>query len=392
MCVAGCTSNGGKAPEAEPTNEVVQTIDPAKAATLTLGEDLKIVAKLPRKMGDQDVYFRSFTADGKVLGSASLPEKPSGEMGHVTSQSHPVMYDPTTGQFAVLDDRDRKEPTQMGAVVSTGDFVVWLETPESHIGVSRITIYSYDRRTKAVTELARTGESDDLVYGADLAVAGDMAYFSMPAWLAKDSAKSAVYAVPVDGSTPAKVLLKGGASVRIADGAMTYAVGDQRLSRDLETGETKPAPVSPRATDPGFCGAEFTESFETLCVGEREEVDLPEGEEEDPRDAGLIRNAILTIEESSGRTTVFKPFPSNSSNLRVPHDVVKVGPWIGVTMTDDESGDADRKFLVDLDSRTVVAFPKGTSFGALNEDRTQVLLSTPGSGKPQLIVRIPVKD
>jgi hypothetical protein len=381
ICVAGCKSSPDDAPKATP-KEVVTTIDPAKATTLKLGDDLEIVAKLPRKLGEQNAYFDGFTPDGKVLGSVSLPEKPSGEMGSITSQSHPVIYDLESEEFTVLDDRERKEPTGVASVLGTKDFVVWMETHEANIGVSDIAIYSYDRHAKVVTELVRTGPSEKVVYGGDLAVRGDTAYYSMPAWNEEDRADSAVYSVPVDGSSPAKVLVKGGATVSLVDGSLRYTLGKGKwFSRDLATGETRPAPVSSKADDPGFCGAEFTESFETLCMGK------PTNDETE----GVI-DPVLTVKESSGRTTVFAPFPTDSLNYPVPHGVVPIGPWVGVTMTGD--GGADREFLVDLESRAVKAFPKGTSFGALTEDRTLVLLSTPGTEKtwPQVVVRIPRKD
>lgn len=167
----------------------------------------------------------------------------------------------------------------------------------------------------------------------------------------------------------------------LAGNSLTYQVKDKEFSRNLATGETKPLPVSPLAKDPGFCGAEFTVSYETSCMGK------PTNDEME----GVI-DPVLTIKEPSGRTTRFAPFPTESLNYPVPHDVVPIGPWISVTMTSD--GGADRKFLVDLDSRAVKAFPTNTSFWALNGDRMQALMSIVDDAKswPQVIVRIPSID
>lgn len=382
LCVAGCTS-GSDEPAAKPTKDLVQKIDSAKATTLKLGEDLEVVAELPRKMGDQDTYFRGFTFDGKLLGSVSLPEKPrnDGVVGSgLTSQTYAVLYDLETKKFTVLDSRKREKNTQLPSIVSSGDFVVWLETPDTTIGNSTIAIYSYDRRTKKVTQLFSANDPDGIMNGGeDLVVKGGKVYFSRFACCRKrDRGNAEVYSVPVDGSAPAKVLVKGGRFVTLAGDSLTYDVKDTRFSRNLLTGETRPAPVSPHAKDPGFCGAEFTESFETLCLGK------PGGDE-----PGEVVDPVLTISETSGRKTVFKPFPSESLNYPVPHDVVEIGPWIGVTMTADDG--ADRQFLVDLDSRSVKAFPEDTAFWALSEDRTQALMSIVVDGKswPQAVVRIP---
>jgi hypothetical protein len=383
LCMAGCTSGPDETPEADPTQDVVQKIDPAKATAMKLGEDLEVVAKLPRKLGEQDVYFRGFTPDGKLVGSVSLPEKPANDGmvgGGLTSQSSAVLYDPGTKKFTILDSRKRERNTQLPSIVSSGDFVVWVETPDTTIGSSTIAIYSYDRRSKRVAQLYSADDPGGIMnWGSDLVVTGDKVYFSMFACCRKrDRGNAAVYSVPIDGLAPAKVLVKGGQFVTLTGDSLRYQVKEKGFSRDLATGETKPMPVSPRAKDPGFCGAEITESFETLCMGE------PGGDE-----PGEVVHPMLTITETSGRATRFMPFPSDSLNYPVPHGVSSIGPWVGVTMTDDDG--ADREFLVDLESRAVKAFPKGRSFGPLNQDKTQALLTIRGTGKTssQVIVQIP---
>lgn len=383
LCVAACTSGSDEPSKAEPTKDAVQKIDPANATTLKLGEDLEVVAKLPRKMGDQQAFFQGFTSDGKLLGTVSLPETPANDGivgGALTSQTHPVLYDVATKKFTILDSRKRERNTQLPSIVSSGDYVVWMETPETTASSSTVAIYSYDRRSKRVVLLFSADDPDGIMNGGDdVVVAGDTVYFSRFACCReRDRGNAAVYSVPVDGSAPAKVLVEGGQFVTLAGDSLTYEVKDKGFSRNLATGETKPLPVSVRAKDPGFCGAEFTESFETLCMGK------PTNDEME----GVV-DPVLTVKEPSGRSTVFRPFPTDSLNYPVPHDVVEIGPWIGVTMTDD--GGADRRFLVDLDSRAVKAFPKGTSSWALNDDRTQVLMSIVDDGKswPQVIVRVP---
>jgi len=384
-CLAACTSGSGEPAKPQPTQEVVRTIDPAEATAMKLGEDLEIVAELPSTMGKQDTSFRGFTADGKVLGSVSLPDKPRNDGmvgGELTTQAYPVLYDMTTEEFTVLDHRKRERNTAVWTIVGSGDFVVWLESPETTASSSAVAIYSYDRRSKKVAELFSTDDPDGIMNGGDdLVVAGGTAYFSRFACCHKqDRANAAVYAVPIDGSAPAKVLVKGGTRVNLAGGSLTYEVEDKRFSRDLETGETKALPVSPHAKEPGFCGAELDESFETLCKGSPSMV---EGE-------SLVDDASLTITETAGRTTVLQPFPVEADSDSVPRHVVPIGPWVGVTMTD--AAGADRLFLVDLESRTVKAFPRSSAFDALNDDNTQALLRIERTGMkawPQLVVHIP---
>ncbi len=382
ICLTSCTN--GSDPDSSPDKaKDVATIDPTKAEDLKIGEDLEVVAELPSTIGESTTYFERFTPDGMVLGGISLPDKAdSGTMGRVTTQGHPILYDPESKKTTVLDNRDRKEPTQLAGLASDANIVAWIETTDAMVGTGNFTIQAYDRRTKAVTQLAAfTDPKGSIVYGNDLVLDGDVAYFSRSAWRPQNSGKdSAIYTVPVDGSAPPKVLIKGAAFVKIDGDVMTYRAGRETLrDRDLSTGATTPARVSPDADKPGFCGAEFAKTYETLCMG------TPNGEDR-------VADAALTIKEASGRTTVFKPFPSDSLNYAVPRDVIPVGPWMGVTMTSDEG--AKREFLVDLDSKKVKVFPNGTSFGALNHDESMVLLSTPSFEKtapPQMIVRIPPK-
>lgn len=386
ICVTACTSGSDPDPSPPKPTEAVTTIDPAKAKVLKLGEDLEIVAKLPRKFGKQDTYFRGFTSDGKLMGTVSLPERPRNDGivgGDLTSQTYPVLYNLETKKFTILDGRKRERNTQLPVIVSSGEFVVWLETPETTASSSTVAIYSYDRRSKKVAQLFSADDPKRIMNGGDdLVVTGDKVYFSRFACCReRDRGNAAVYSVPVDGSAPAKVLVKGGKFVAHEGDSLTYEVNETRFGRDLATGETTPVPTSPEADDPGFCGAEFSESFETLCMG------TPSGDETE-----TVVGAKLTIKEASGRTTVFKPFPSDSPNNPTPHHVRPVGPWIGVTMTSD--GGADRMFLVDLETRAMKAFPIDTGFGEMNHDGTQVLLAKTGDFKrwPQYIVKIPPKD
>jgi hypothetical protein len=381
ICVSACSS-GSDPSSPEKPKDVVTTIDPKQAEVLKLGNDLEIVAELPRTLGEQETFFQGFTSDGKILGGVSLPETTTGgQMGRVESQSHPVLYDPETNKFTILDSRNRTKPTQMPSIVSSGDFVVWAETPDATIGSSTIAIYSYDRRSKRVAQLFSASDPHGIMVGGDdVVVVGDEVYFSRWACCReKDRGNASVYSVPVDGSAPAKVLVKGGQFVSLAGGSLTYEVKGVKFSRDLRTGETTPIPTSPQAEDPGFCGAEFTESFETLCMGTPSENDT-------------VADAKLSIKETSGRTTMFKPFPSDSLNNATPHRVEAIGPWTGVTMTSD--GGADRLFLVDLETHVMKAFPDDTAFWEMNHDGTQALLSKTGDVKrwPQVIVRIPPKS
>jgi hypothetical protein len=358
---------------AKPVQDKVQTIDPSKATKLKLGDTLDVVADLPKTFNGDRVLFSAFVEDNVVAGSATpmLDEDALGAEPY--AQSHPVMYDLDTKKFTILDDRDRPDPTQVVDVSGNETTVVWAELVGANVDTSNFTFYSYDRRTKQVTTIGEFNDPDgQIVYGNDLAIAGDTAYFSTPAYPAKRG-QEAVYAVSVDGSKPPSVIAEGGRDVRISGDTLTYGVGNpadekehpRYFTYDLRTGTTTPLPVSAHAGDPGFCGAEFTEAWETWCVGEP---------------------PVLTIKEASGRTTEFDPFDVSPN---APHNVISLGPWTGITVTAD--GGQDREYLVNLDTKDVKVFPDNTSFTSLSPDRSMVLISSyAGKGPgPQRIARIP---
>lgn len=380
VATAGCTS--GSDSESKPAEkDVVQTIDPAKAVTLELGNTLEVVAELPQRFEGDPVQFSAFTADGKLVGAVS-PELADPAEANITWQSRPVMYDVATKTFTLLDDSERRRPTWISQVRGNENAVVWVEGFGTQIGTSEFAFYAYDRLTRKVTTLAEFADPHGkAIYGHDLDIAGETAYFSTPVVPIRTGKDPAIYSVPVDGSKPASVLAEG-EGLKIAGDTLSYVTRTPRadlarqVSLDLRTGVTTPAPVNQHAEEPGFCGSEITEAYETSCLG-RKDAD------------GHVQDAVLTIKEASGRKTVFKPFPTESLNGPVPHDIIPLGRWTGITLTGD--GGELRKFLVDLDTREVKVFPENTTFASLSPDRTRVLVSSYADVGPgaQRIVRIP---
>ena len=369
---------------AEPVKDKIQKITPAKAEKLKLGDTLDVVAELPKTYNGDGVFFSAFIGSNVLVGSATPALDEDAPGVESLAQSHPVMYDLDTKKFTLLDDRERAKPTQVVDVSGDGDTVVWAELVGTNIGTSEFTIYSYDQQAGQVTTLGEFNDPDgQIVYGDDLALAGDTAYFSTLALPAKRG-QQGVYAVPVDGSKKPRMIAKGGQGVRISGETLTYATRSAKnteqpryFTYDLPTGMTVPVPVSAHADDLGFCGAEVTKAWETWCIGGDLNEDVP------------AEPAILTIKEASGRTTTFAPFNVGSYNFPIPHDVMALGPWTGITVTTDDG--QDREFLVDLDTKEVKVFPDNTSFTSLSPDGSTVLISSyAGKGPgPQRLVRIP---
>ena len=109
------------------------------------------------------------------------------------------MYDLDTKEFTLLDDRARPTPTQVVDVSGNEATVVWAELVGTSVGAasSRLLVQPTNEQ---VTTLGEFNDPDgQIVYGNDLALAGDTAYFSTAAYPEKRG-QEGVYAVPVDGS------------------------------------------------------------------------------------------------------------------------------------------------------------------------------------------------
>jgi hypothetical protein len=388
--MSGCGPRSGTATDQESTPraaDVVQKIDPSTATTLRFGDTLEVVSDLPRSFGRDAVHFLGFAEDHVLVGKTTAEPDEVGTAGRPPiGRSRPVVYDLNTREFTVLDARDRPEPTQVGNVSGNERTVVWAEVVGTQIDHSEFTLYAYDRQTKKVTTLGEFNDPDgQIVFGHDLALAGDTAYVSTPAYPQKRG-QEAVYAVPVDGSNPPHVIAPGGEEVKVSGDTLTYRVRDPRdeaaypkhFAYDIPTGKTTPVPVSAHVDAPGFCGAETSDEWETWCVGRAYDDQNPQP-------------ALLTIKETSGRTTKFAPFPIDPHNVPAPHDIISLGHWTAVTVTTEDG--QERAFLANLDTRDVKVFPDNSSFGSLSPDRSQVLVSSYESTGPglQRIVKIPTE-
>jgi len=379
-----CGSDTTKATEAS-ANDTFQTVDPATATKLKLGDTLQVVADLPQELDGDPVHFSSFASNGEVLGHVTPRDTDPGKQGP-SAQSRPVIYNLEARKFTVLDDRARPQPTWVADVVGNEQAVVWVEGLDYNIAHSTFTIYAYDRLTHKV---ATIGEFDDrsgqIAYGNDLSIRDATAYFSTATFPTKKGQES-VYAMPVDGSTAPLVLVAGAEQVRIDGNTLRYWVRNpndeteypKHFTYDLTTGMTTPVPVNAHAGENGFCGAEVTDAWEMWCTGHT----MRPGPEK------RRNQALLTIKEASGRTTEFKPFPVGSLNSPIPHNVVSFGRWTGISVPTDDG--QQREFLVDLDTKEVEVFPNNTSFDDTSPDRTMVLVSSFGGDHGrQRIVQVP---
>lgn len=366
----GCSSGSDPDRKAAVTpKDVVKKLAASEARVLDLGKDVEVVAELPRKVGEEDVLYRGFTDDGLVVGWMSRPAPPSDFIPGPPSpyQSHAFIYDLESGDFTILDDTPQPEPTSIADVVGTDDVVVWIETPDS-MEPHNFTVRSYDRATSKVTDLASfTNPGGQVWYDNDLTVRGGNAYFSRHVFSKKSKAEPAVYTVPVDGSKPVGVLIPDAEEISIDGDVLTYWDGKKSMQRDLSSGATSPASTSPSAGDPGFCGATFTETFETDCVGRP--AHAPETNEAD------IVDPVLTITPATGAAVVVKDLPGDDDGFPppMPADIQAFGDWIGFTMS---SGDTPSpQYFVDPTTEVLWIMSKDSMLEAPSPDGTLALLN-----------------
>lgn len=378
LLVAGCTSSPDEKPTPKPSSPATTAapIDPVKATVLKVGSDLPIVADLPEKVGKESASFIGFTSSNVLFGQLYVRDKDAkddkGNMGSVTTQSHPMLYNRNSRSITRLDDGlVRPSKTQVLGMASVEADTVWVESPEAFVADGDITLYSYDRTSGFRRALTETPLPDDkLFYADDLVMVGSRVYFSMATINNKMGEGAAIYSAAASGAGKAKVLVEEGQRLTVDGTKMTYFVGKKQFIRDLETHDTTPAPVSKRASDATFCGASFGAAYKTSCKG------TSVGE------TG-VDGAVLTVTSPSGRATKVGPFPGTA-----PHVIGVVGPWLAFSSSDQDG--VSREYLLALGSRKLSVLPQGANFGSsLAPDLA--LLNVPSSGglNHQSVVSIP---
>lgn len=363
LLAAGCTSSTPDKATPKPSAQVkpVKPIDPAKAAVLTVGDDIPLVAKLPTKIGRSDAHFFGAASGASVFGTLTRRAK-----GKAVRQSHPILYDVPSRSYVRLDaGLERPAKTQVRGMVSSEATVVWVESPEPGATDSDVTVYTYERTSGA--RRVRTLEpvpDPALVYGSDLTIAGTRILFSMASTDNEIGKGAGIYSGSINSGKTLKVLVEDGQRLTIDGDQMTYSVGTKKFVRDLDSGHTDPAPVSSHAKDATFCGAEQVGVFAVRCEG------------------GAADGSLLTIRDPDGKVTKVGPFLDT-----VPNNVRLVGPWMEIGSTD-----GGQEYLLNVASKTIEALPKGTSLGSGNRPELApdvTLLSESGTRGAQWLVHIP---
>lgn len=378
--IGGCSS--ASAPSADASKKSVVSIKAANASELKIGKDLPVIAELPTTFGERDVFFDGFADNRTLYGSMSLPEPPSDRIpGHIESRSYPFLYDLDTKKITLLDKSSRSVPPYVANTVASAETVVWVEGHGAGFGSSDVEIRSYDRRTRAVTKLGRfTDKSDQSVYGDDLVVHEGFAYFSTRALPSNKGKKSAIHAVPLDGSQPLKVVVPGAEQITLNGNSLTYAQQDTQKSLDLTTKEVAVVPAHRLAADAGFCGSGETKATEYWCVGEPA---VYEGE-------NLVANPVLTFKQSTDRTTTFTSEGAGADqNYPTPEDVGDYGSWIAVTVS---GGDWPApQYLLDLDRGAARVMATDTMLtGTLPGSNLAIVTEVAQEGRtPQRVVELP---
>ena len=348
VLVAGCTS--GADDKATPKPLVSATvpagpIDPTKATVLKPGEDLPTVASLPSEIGTERAVFRGFASANVLFGDLSLPAKSrASNTGGVTTQSHPMLYNRNSRSIERLDQGfTRPKKTQVLDMASVEANTVWVESPEAKVANGDIALYSYDRTSGFRRMLMGTPLPDSGVfYANDLAIVGSRVYFSMATIDNAVGQGAAIYSGDASGRGQVKVLVEDGQRLSIDGTKMTYFVGKKKFVRDLDSGDTDPAPVSSHASEATFCGAEFATAYKTVCEGGS------------VGETG-IDDAVLAVTDPSGRATKIGPFSGTA-----PQVAGLLGSWLAFSSTDGDG--ASHEYLFELATHKLSVLPKGARF------------------------------
>lgn len=248
LLLTGCSSDAHESPRSAPTTATTTTpiIAPTSASELVEGKDYDVVATLPAQIDSSRVLWSGVDAAGTAFGGIAVtdPDADHSRMGPVGSYAQPVLMSPAGELIRMTPLRDSGTTTQMLGGDVNDDWVTWLESADTNIGMGSWTLYSYERSTKKLRLLA--SYRDDVVredtfldYDGRAEIVGDDVVLGT-ASASRSGKGSAILTVPLDGSAPLSELVLRASEPDADETGFSFVMARKTLMyRDATTGETR---------------------------------------------------------------------------------------------------------------------------------------------------------
>lgn len=317
VCAAAALLLGGCASEPEsprasaattaattPTPTPDAAIAPASATALVEGEDYDVVGIVPAEIDGARVVWTGSDAAGTVFGGIAVPDPDfeTDRMGPVGSYAQPVLMNAETGELTRMTPvRDSGTTTQMLGGDANDDWVTWLESADTNIGMGSWTLYSYERSTKKLRELA--SHRDDVVregnfldYDGRAEIVGDDVVMGT-ASVSRSGKGSAILTVPLDGSAPISELVPGASESDADEDGFSFVLEKKALMyREASTGETRQLHAGAGRGECQFYRSKVLVTCEKTSDGVEVTVAGPNGE----KTFGPFRGGVSYVELRDG--------------------------------------------------------------------------------------------
>lgn len=200
---------------------------------LQAGADFTVVGTLHSKIkGGGVVSYDGLLDDQTAYGSVWQDINGRAKAG-------PILTDLRSGEVTYLDQAESGD--SIGNLVVGQGWVVWLELNAHWDDLASWKLYSYETATHTVRQLAESSEDQHgwNIHQLRPSIDDGTVYLSaVQEVLAPGESVGAAYSVPIDGSGPLKLLVRGSIFTQASDGYLFFDQDGHLQKRDLSTGRT----------------------------------------------------------------------------------------------------------------------------------------------------------
>jgi Tol biopolymer transport system component len=219
-----------------------------------------------------DKRARWFTTSGPnlVFGRITDDATPTAGTG-ARPQAHVLMSYLKSGTTEVLADQmNRPTGTQFQGMDGVPGWVAWVETTSEDLFQGDWAMYSLNTQTMQVRLIARApdvgdGPAPTAVSQTMPQISGRNVYFGAVSSIENDQPVTSIYEVPLDGSSPMRILSKNSNTPNASVGKLAYIMGRDLVLRDLATRKVSML-GDYRIADRRTCGWAYNEGTLATCT------------------------------------------------------------------------------------------------------------------------------
>jgi hypothetical protein len=225
-------------PTGQPTSMRTQaTMNTCSPATFKIGDAATDPAERPivddrfqsSEEDGESVLLKTVGATGEVLLEIGRDDRSENDVSDLRP-GRLYLEDVATGKRTLVrGEDDAHRGTQTFAAAVDENFVVWLETPDTSVGIATWTMYAFDRDTGKISKVADSGnEPDEITVDPEPKLWNGSVYWNEGRKNpdGDQPALSNIYARTLTGTEPTRLVVKNAVEPEPTDGWLYYAAYD----------------------------------------------------------------------------------------------------------------------------------------------------------------------